>query len=157
MSQKSTSGTKLIATNKNARRYYEILETLEAGLALMGSEVKSMRGGKVSFKDGYVKIEAGQAWLVGVHIAPYEFATHFGHEPERPRQLLMHRREIDTLSAKVDQKGLSLIPLRLYFKHGRVKVEIGLGKGKKTFDRRDDLKQRDIARDTARELTSYNK
>ncbi|WP_126379305.1 SsrA-binding protein SmpB [Desulfovibrio ferrophilus] len=155
MSQKSTSGTKLIATNKNARRYYEILDTVEAGIALMGSEVKSLRESKVSFKDGYVRIDANGAWLVGVHIAPYEFATHFGHEPERPRQLLLHRREIDSLAAKVEQKGLSLVPTKMYFKRGKVKVEIALGKGKKTFDRRDDIKQRDIARDTARELTRY--
>lgn len=155
MAKNDTSGTKLIASNKNARRYYEILETVEAGIALIGSEVKSLRDGKVSFKDGYVKVDGGQAWLVGVHIAPYKYATHFGHEPERPRQLLMHKREILALAAKVEQKGLTLVPTRLYFRRGRVKVEIALGRGKKTFDRRDDIKQRDIARDTARELTRY--
>jgi len=155
MTQKSNSGTKLIASNKNAHRYYEILETVEAGLELMGSEVKSLRDGKVSFKDGYVKIDAGQAWLVGVHIAPYKEASYFGHDPERPRRLLMHKREILALAAKVEQKGLTLVPTKLYFSKGRVKAEVALGRGKKTFDRRDDLKQRDIARDTERELTRY--
>ena len=155
MTTAKSSGTKLIGTNKNARRYYEILDTFEAGLSLMGSEVKSLREGRVSFKDGYVKFSGGDAWLVGVHIAPYEYATHFGHEPERERRLLLHRHEIDTLTAKVEQKGLSVVPTRMYFRKGRVKVEIALCRGKKIHDRRDDIKQRDIARDTARELDRY--
>lgn len=149
------SGTKLIAVNKNARRNYEVLDVFEAGISLMGSEVKSLRLGRVSFKDGYVRLAEDEAWLVGVHVAPYEFATHFGHEPERERRLLLHDYEIHTLATKVEQKGLSVVPLKMYFKNGRVKVEIALCRGKKLHDRREDIKQRDVARDTARELARY--
>ncbi|SKA64585.1 SsrA-binding protein SmpB [Desulfobaculum bizertense] len=149
------AGTKSVAVNKNARRNYEILEVYEAGISLMGSEVKSIRNGHVSFKDGYVRVAGGQAMLIGVHIAPYENAVYTGHEPERERRLLLHSREIEALEAKVDQKGLSVIPIRLYFRNGKLKVEIGLGRGKKNFDRRDDIKRRDIARDTARELARF--
>lgn len=155
MTQKPRTGEKLIASNKNARRLYELLETFEAGVALMGSEVKSLRAGHVSFKDGYVRLKDGQAWLVGVHIAPYENAVHTGHDPERERRLLLHAHEIAQLQAKVEQKGLTVVPVRLYLKQGRVKLEIALGRGKKVHDRRDDIKNRDIARDTARELARY--
>ncbi|GAB6177578.1 SsrA-binding protein SmpB [Desulfobaculum senezii] len=155
MAKPAPSGIKIIAQNKNARRNYEILDTFEAGISLMGSEVKSLRAGRVNFKDGYVRIMDGEAILIGVHIAPYENAVHTGHEPERERKLLLHRREIDALSAKVDQKGLSVVPLKMYLKRGKVKVEIALGRGKKTYDRRDDIKKRDIARDTAREVARY--
>lgn len=155
MTQKPRTGEKLIATNKNARRLYELLETYEAGLALMGSEVKSLRAGQVSFKDGYVRLRGNEAWLVGVHIAPYENAVHTGHEAERDRKLLLHAHEIAQLRAKVEQKGLTVVPVRLYLKQGRVKLEIALGRGKKVHDRRDDIKDRDIARDTARELARY--
>jgi SsrA-binding protein len=155
MTQKPRTGEKLIASNKNARRLYELLETFEAGVALMGSEVKSLRAGHVSFKDGYVRLKDGQAWLVGVHIAPYENAVHTGHDPERERRLLLHAHELAQLQAKVEQKGLTVVPVRLYLKQGRVKLEIALGRGKKVHDRRDDIKNRDIARDTARELARY--
>ncbi|WP_028586251.1 SsrA-binding protein SmpB [Desulfocurvus vexinensis] len=155
MTQKPRTGEKLIATNKNARRLYELLETYEAGIALMGSEVKSLRAGHVSFKDGYVRLRDNEAWLVGVHIAPYENAVHTGHDPERERRLLLHAHEIAQLRAKVEQKGLTVVPVRLYLKQGRVKLEIALGRGKKVHDRRDDIKDRDIARDTARELARY--
>lgn len=155
MTQKPRTGEKLIATNKNAWRLYELLETYEAGIALMGSEVKSLRAGHVSFKDGYVRLRDNEAWLVGVHIAPYENAVHTGHDPERERRLLLHAHEIAQLRAKVEQKGLTVVPVRLYLKQGRVKLEIALGRGKKVHDRRDDIKDRDIARDTARELARY--
>ncbi len=148
-------GTKLIAQNKNARRNYEFLETLEAGISLMGSEVKSLRDGKVSFKDGYVAVRGGEAYLVGVHIAPYENANWTGHEPERERKLLLHAREIVRLSAQMDQKGLTVVPVRFYFKRGRIKLEIALARGKKTFDKRDDLRRKDMERDTARQLAGY--
>ncbi|MCM0754697.1 SsrA-binding protein SmpB [Desulfovibrio aminophilus] len=159
MSEKpEAAGRKPIAENRNARRLYEFTETLEAGLALQGSEVKSLRDGRVSFKDGYVDVRNGEAFLVGVHIAPYEKTSLFDRpDPERPRKLLLHRREIDRLQAKAEQKGLTIIPVRLYFTRGRVKLEIALAKGKKVHDRRDDLKQKDIARDTARQLAQYNK
>ena len=148
-------GTKLIAQNKNARRNYEFLETMEAGISLMGSEVKSLRDGKVSFKDGYVALRGGEAFLAGVHIAPYENASWTGHEPERERRLLLHSREIVRLSAQVEQKGLTVVPVRFYFKRGKVKLEIALAKGKKTYDKREDLKRRDMERDTARQLAGY--
>lgn len=149
-------GRKPIADNRNARRLYEFVETLEAGLALQGSEVKSLRAGQVSFKDGYVDFKDGEAFLVGVHITPYDKTSEFDRpDPERPRKLLLHRREIERLQAKVEQKGLTVIPARLYFTRGRVKLEIALAKGKKLHDRRDDLKQKDIARDTARQLAQY--
>ncbi|GAB6059025.1 SsrA-binding protein SmpB [Desulfonatronum parangueonense] len=144
-------GTRLIASNKKARHEYEILDTLEAGLALMGSEVKSLRDGKVSFKDGYVRFTNGEAILVGVHIAPYAHAVHTGHEPERPRKLLLHRHQIDAWSAKIGQKGLTVVPLKMYWKAGRAKIEIGLARGKKLHDKREDLKSRAIERDLARE------
>lgn len=157
MSEKpETAGRKPIADNRNARRLYEFVETLEAGLELQGTEVKSLRAGHVSFKDGYVDFQNGQAFLVGVHITPYDKTGEFDRpDPERPRRLLLHRREIERLQAKVEQKGLTVIPARLYFTRGRVKLEIALAKGKKLHDRRDDLKQKDIARDTARQLAQY--
>ncbi len=146
------SGEKLIAQNKKARRFYELLEKYEAGMALMGSEVKSLRAGRVSFKDGYVDFRGGEAFLTGVHIAEYAEASWTGHEPERPRKLLLHAAQIRLLRAKVEQKGLTVVPTRMYFKNGRAKVEIALAKGKKVFDRRQDIKDRDIARETARDL-----
>lgn len=149
------SGEKLIAQNKKARHLYEFLEKYEAGMVLTGTEVKSLRAGKVSFKDGYVKCAGGEAFLVGVHIAPYENAGYASHEPERPRKLLLHAHEVAALQAKVDQKGLTVVPVRMYFKNGRAKVEIALARGKKVFDRRDDLKARDLDRETARELNRH--
>ncbi|EHJ47746.1 SsrA-binding protein [Solidesulfovibrio carbinoliphilus subsp. oakridgensis] len=149
------SGEKLIAQNKKARHLYEFIDKYEAGLVLVGTEVKSLRAGHISFKDGYVKFTATEAFLVGVHIAPYENAGQDGHDPERPRKLLLHAAEINTLRAKVEQKGLTVAPVRVYFKNGKVKVEIALCRGKKTFDRRDDLKNRDLARDAARELARH--
>lgn len=147
----ATGGEKLIAQNKKARHLYEFLERLEAGLVLTGSEVKSLRAGRVSFKDGYVKFTAGEAFLVGVHVAPYENAGYSGHEPERPRKLLLHAEEIVRLRAKVEQKGLTVVPVRMYFNKGRVKIEIALARGRKVFDRKDALKERDLAREADRE------
>jgi SsrA-binding protein len=146
---------KIIAANKQARRLYDLLDTLEAGIALTGSEVKSLRQGRVAFKDGYVRFTENAAFLVGVHIAPYENAGYAQHEPERERQLLLHAREIAQLKAKSEQKGLTVIPVLLYFSRGRVKLEIALGKGKRLHDRRDDIKERDIKRDTEREMARH--
>ena len=151
------AGEKLIATNKQARRLYEFIEVLEAGLVLMGSELKSLREGRVNFMDGYVRFNKDEAWLVGIHIAPYANAGMDPHEPTRERKLLLHHRQIDHLQAMAAQKGLTVIPVRLYFKNGRVKLEIALGKGKNVHDRRDDLKARDMARDTARQLADIRK
>lgn len=145
-----------IGTNKQARRLYEILETFEAGISLLGSEVKSLRGGHVSFKDGYVSFRDGSAFLVGVHIAPYEKTGAYDqHEPERPRRLLLHKQEITNLQSKTEQKGLSVIPMKMYFSRGKVKVQIGLGRGKNVHSKKQDLKDKDIARDTARQLAAY--
>jgi len=148
-------GVKSIAVNKKVRHHYELLESFEAGLALQGVEVKSLRQGKVSFKDGYVDFKDDEAWLKGVHIAPYENAGYVTVNPERERKLLLHTYEIKRLTAKVEQKGLSVVPVKLYFKNGKVKLEIAIARGKKLHDKREDLKQRDIAKDTARQMARY--
>jgi SsrA-binding protein len=150
-----TEGVKPIALNKQARREYELLDLMEAGLALTGSEVKSLRAGKVSLKEGYVRLEGGSAWLCGVTIAPYENAGYAQHEPDRERRLLLHAGEIAMLRAKVEQKGLTVVPVRMYFKNSRVKIEIALARGKKLHDKREDLKARMVERDTARELARF--
>lgn len=151
------AGEKLIALNRNARRLYEFVEQLEAGIALTGSELKSLREGRVNFMDGYVRFQNGEAWLTGVHIAPYANAGMDQHEPTRERKLLLHNREIVKLQASAAQKGLTVVPVRLYFKAGRVKLEIALGRGKNVHDRRDDLKARDLDRDTQRQLADYKR
>ena len=146
------TGTKTIATNRRARHDYEVLEAFEAGLALLGSEVKSLRAGRADLKDGYGVIERGQAWLVGVHVSPYQFARDGGHDPDRARKLLLHRGEIERIRGKLDQKGLTLIPLRLYFKEGKAKVEMGLAKGKAKYDKRETLKRRQAEREMQRAI-----
>jgi SsrA-binding protein len=147
------SGTKLIATNRRARRNYEVLETVEAGLVLRGSEVKSLRLGHVQLGDAFGRIDGGEAWLLSLHIAPYEQSqAHSGHEPERPRKLLMHREEIDRLRAKVDEQRLSLVPLSINFKDGRAKIDLALAKGRKTYDERQVIAQRDADREAARAI-----
>ncbi|MFW5486935.1 MAG: SsrA-binding protein SmpB [Desulfovibrio sp.] len=146
---------KTVAVNKKARHEYEFLEIFEAGMSLVGTEVKSMRQGKISFKDGHIQFRNNEAWLVGVHIAPYDHSGYSEHDPERPRKLLLHTREITQLSAKVDQKGLAVIPTKIYLVHGRFKVEIALARGKKTYDRKQELKQRDIDRETKRQMVNF--
>ncbi|QJB56454.1 SsrA-binding protein SmpB [Pseudodesulfovibrio sp. zrk46] len=154
--KKHKTSPNTIGTNKQARRLYEILETFEAGISLLGSEVKSLRGGHVSFKDGYVSFHDGSAFLVGVHIAPYEQTGPYDqHDPERRRRLLLHKHEIEVLQSKVDQKGLTVVPMKMYFSKGKVKLQIGLGRGKNVHSKKQDLKDRDIARDTARQLAAY--
>jgi SsrA-binding protein len=149
------TGTKLIATNRQARRNYEVLETVEAGLVLRGSEVKSLRLGHVQLGDAYGRIEGGEMWLHSLHIAPYENSqAHTGHEPERRRKLLLHRDEIDRLRAKVDEERLSLVPLSIYFKEGRAKIDLALAKGRKTYDKRQVIAQRDADRDAARAMAA---
>jgi SsrA-binding protein len=146
-------GVKIIATNRQARRSYEILETIEAGLALRGSEVKSLRESKVQLADAYARIEGGEAWLVSMHIAPYSHAhAHSGHDPDRRRKLLLHRGEILRLQARVDQERLTLVPLSLYFKDGRVKVELAVGRGRRTYDKRQAIAQRDADLEARRAL-----
>ena len=147
-------GEKIITKNRKARHDYEILETMEAGLSLTGTEVKSLRDGKVNLKDSYAQIKEGELWLVAVHISPYDFGNINNHDPERERKLLMHAKEIQRLIGKVQLQGLTLIPLKLYFKRGRVKVELGLARGKHNYDRRHDLAKRDAEREMKRAIKS---
>ena len=142
------TGVKIIATNRQARRDYELLDEVEAGIVLQGSEVKSLREAKVTLADSYARIDDGEAWLVGLHIAPWRTAgVHAGHEPERRRKLLLRRDEIERLKARIDQDHLTLVPLALYFKDGRAKVEIALAKGKKSYDKRHTLAERTANRE----------
>jgi SsrA-binding protein len=151
------AGEKVVATNRQARHHYEILETHEAGLVLRGTEVKSLREGHVSFKDSYAAVEAGEAWLIGCHIAPYHHGTDANHDPERRRKLLLHRREINRLLGKVAERGLTLIPLRLYFKEGRAKLELGLARGKKLHDKRASIREREVKRELAKEAGAHRR
>ena len=151
---KKTQGS-MIAVNKKARHYYELLEYVEAGISLTGSEMKSIRAGAVNFKDAYVSFSNGQATLLGLHIAPYANAGYAQHEPDRPRALLLHAREIENFSEKVEQKGLAVLPVNMHFKNGKVKVELALGRGKKMHDQRQDLKQAAELRDAQREMTKF--
>src|SRR5438093_13250074 len=140
-------GDRTVASNRRARHEYEILETVEAGLVLRGTEVKALRTGLVNFKDAYATVRNDEVWLLGCHISPYSHGTDANHEPERDRKLLMHRREISRLTGKVAERGLTLIPLRLYFKSGRAKLEIGLARGKKLHDKRSALREKETRRE----------
>ena len=151
MSQKTPPST--VALNKKARHLYELSEFTEAGIVLTGPEVKSIRAGKVNFIDSYVDFRQGEAWLVSLHIAPYANAGYVSQEPDRARKLLLHEREISKFAGLVAQQGLTVVPVRLYFKRGKIKVEIALGKGKKLYDHRETLKRRAEERDMARELS----
>ncbi len=143
-------GVKVVTTNRNARRNYEVVDTFEAGLVLLGSEVKSVRAGQMELKDSYGDIRRGEAYLVNAHIAPYDYAYEGGHEPERMRKLLLHRRQIDRLSGALAEKGLTLVPLRVYFRDGKAKVELALAKGKRTVDKRRSLRDREHQREMER-------
>ena len=149
MSAKSDSGEKLIASNKKAFHDFHILEKHEAGIALTGTEVKSLRDGRANLKDSYVIFKREEAFLFATHISPYTHGNRENHDPERTRKLLLHRREIEKLEQAVVEKGLTVIPLRLYFKGGRVKVEIAVVRGKKLFDKRETEKRREADRETA--------
>jgi SsrA-binding protein len=146
------SGTKLIADNRRARHDYELLERLEAGIQLTGTEVKSLREGRVQLGQAYAEIRDGEAWLVGASIAEYAQSGHFAHAPERDRKLLLHRHELDALHGKVREKGLTLVPTRMYFKDGRAKVEIALARGRERGDKRRAIAERDAKRQMDRAL-----
>jgi len=151
-------GTKLIASNRQARRNYTITDVLEAGVVLQGSEVKAMREAQVQLSDAFARIRDGEAWLEGVHVAPYAYAHGVGsHAPDRPRKLLLHRDEIRRLKALIDTERVALVPMSLYFKDGRVKVELGVGKGRTKGDKRQAIAARDSQRDIERELGRANK
>lgn len=151
-------GATLIASNRSARHDYAIEDTVECGIVLLGSEVKSMRESQVQLVDSFARIRNGEVWLEGMHVAPYTFAIGFGaHDPDRPRKLLLHRDEIRRLKARVDQERVSLVPLGLYFLNGRVKVELGVGKGRAKADKRQAIAARDAAREAEREMGRYRK
>lgn len=141
-----------IIKNRQARFNYEILDTYEAGIALTGSEVKSLRGGNVQLSDAYGIVKDGEAFLVGVHISPYAFARAGGHEPDRTRRLLLHKKEIERIGARLGKERLTMVPLSLYFKNGKVKVELGIGKGKTKYDKRETIKKRDQKREIDRAI-----
>jgi len=144
----SKTGTRIICQNRKARHEYHIEDTYEAGMVLLGPEVKSIREGRINLKDGYVEIKNGEAWLQNVHISPYSFATNTSRlDPLRPRKLLLHKRQIKKLSGKVKERGYTLIPLKVYFSNGRAKVEIALAKGKKIYDKRESLKRKTMDRE----------
>lgn len=142
----------MIAQNRRARHEYEVIETLECGVVLVGSEVKSLRGGRASIEDGYGRMKEGEVWLVGCDIPEYKQANQFNHEPKRPRKLLLHRREIKRFASRAYEKGMTLVPLKMYFKQGRAKVLLGICKGRKTFDKREAMKKADVTRDIARAM-----
>ena len=146
---------KIITKNKKARHDYHILETHETGIALAGTEVKSVRNGRINLSDSHARVRNGELWLIGMHISPYEQGNVFNHDPLRDRKLLMHRREIEKLRRGIEEKGLTLVPLAVYLKRGRVKIELGLAKGKKLYDKREDRAARDAKReiDRARKKT----
>lgn len=146
----SSAGILVAAVNKKARVEYEILDRIEAGVALIGSEVKSIREGGMNLKESYVRVKGAEIFLIGAHISPYRHSRADAHEPTRERKLLLHRREIDRLAGQVQQKGLTLVPLRVFFKNGRAKLEVGLGRGKKLYDKREDIKAREAQREIER-------
>jgi SsrA-binding protein len=145
---------KVVATNRKASHEFFLLERYEAGIVLQGSEIKSIRGGQISLAEAYVRVDGREAWLMDAHIAPYEQANRFNHEPRRPRKLLLHRSEIRRLWDDVRQKGATVVPVRVYLKEGRAKVEIALAKGKKLYDKRETIAKRDAEREIERQ---YNK
>jgi len=155
LSRRGEDITKLVCQNKNARFNYFISEVVEAGMVLSGTEVKSLRLGKANLKDGFVRITNEEAFLHNMHISPYPFAAYGNHEPDRIRKLLLHKREIKRLMGKVKERGLTLIPVKVYFRDGKAKVEIALAKGKKLYDKREDLKRKAEKRDMERSIKKY--
>ena len=153
---KNSEGYKIVSDNRKARYLSEILETYEAGIVLQGTEVKSIRAGKVNLQDAYALIRGGEAWLLNAHISPFEKASgYFNHDTRRTRKLLLHKEEINKLLGQVEQKGLTLVPLKMYLKNGRVKVDIAVGRGKKLHDKREDIRQKDDKRAMERAMKRY--
>jgi SsrA-binding protein len=144
---------KTVSKNRKALFEYFIIETIEAGISLKGSEIKSIRAGQVSLQEAYIQIEKSEAWLINSHIAVYDAASYTNHEPKRPRRLLLHKKEIRELSLTVKQKGVTIIPLKMYLKDGRAKIEIAVAKGKKLYDKRQDLSEKDSKRDIERAMS----
>ncbi len=148
----SDNAIKVVSTNRKARHDYHIEDSFEAGIALTGTEVKSIRSSKVNLKDSYAKVEGGELFLYNMHVSPYDPGNRFNHDPVRTRKLLMHKVEIGRLAGKVQEKGYALIPLKIYLKQGRVKVELGLARGKKKYDKRRDIAERDRKREMERDM-----
>ncbi len=153
MAKKINDGIKIVCQNRKARHLYHIDDTIEAGIVLLGPEVKSLREGRANLTDSYVVFKEGEAWLQNVHITPYKHSsTHTSLDPTRPRKLLLHKREIKRLSGKVQERGYTLIPLKIYFRNGKAKVELALARGKKLYDKREALKRRDLDRELAKKF-----
>ena len=158
MASKDDQPNHTIADNRKARHDYFIDESYEAGLALTGSEIKSVRGGRVNLRGGYARVLNNEIWLYDVHISPYEQSgTHYNHEPTRPRKLLLHRREISRILGQVERQGFTLVPLRMYFKGRRAKIDLGLARGKKLYDKRDDIAKRESKRDIERVMKARSR
>lgn len=149
-------GTKTVASNRRARHDYDVAETYECGIALVGSEVKSLRAGEVTLQDAYARVQDGEVWLHGMHVKPYEFAK-APPDPVRPRKLLLHRKEIDRLLGMTSTQGMTLVPLRLYFSHGLAKVELAVAKGRRRYDKREAIKERESKREAERALRSRSR
>ena len=147
-----TLGAKVLATNRRARFNYQVEDSFECGVALVGTEVKSIKAGEFSFSDAYGRIRDNELWLIGFHVTPYAHGTIFNHEPDRERRLLIHRQEIKRLKRKVDERGFTLIPMKVYLKKGLIKIEMGVCRGKNLFDKRQTIKHRDLNREAEREL-----
>ncbi|HNX72659.1 MAG TPA: SsrA-binding protein SmpB [Spirochaetales bacterium] len=147
---------KVIAVNRRAHFDYSVEDTFECGIALLGTEVKSIKDGRVSFKDAYAEVRGNEIWVKNLHIAEYVFASVFSHDPDRPKKLLLHAQEIKRIDRRVREKGYTLIPLSIYLKHGLVKIELGLCKGKKAYDKKADIKERDLQMDLRREIRERN-
>ena len=155
MAGKDNQPNQTVADNRKARHDYCIDESYEAGIALTGSEIKSVRAGRVNLRGGYARVVSGEVWLYDVHISPYEQSgSHFNHEPTRPRKLLLHRREISRILGQVERQGFTLVPLRVYFKGRRAKLDLGLARGKKLYDKREDIAKREAKRDIERVMKS---
>lgn len=152
-----SNAIKIIAQNRKARHDYEILDAYEAGIALQGTEVKALREGRANLKDSYARVEGGEVFLYKAHISEYTQGNRFNHDPERRRKLLLHKYEINRLRGRVEERGLTLIPLKLYFKKGRAKIEIGIARGKKHFDKRRDIAERDARREMEREFKAQTR
>ena len=155
VARQSEGGEKQIATNRKALRDYFLVDQYEAGIALTGTEIKSARAGRVNLRDGYVQIKRGEAWLVNVHISPYDYGNRENHDPLRQRKLLLHRREIAKLQSKVAERGWTIVPLRMYLKDGRAKVEIALVRGKRLYDKRAAVAERDLDRELQRAVKEW--
>jgi len=157
VAKKATEGIKVVATNRKARHDYTIEDTIEAGIVLIGSEIKSIRGGRVNLRDSYASIEDGEVWMHNTHIAPYDPASRFGHEPRRKRKLLLHKRQIARLASRVQEKGYTLIPLRMYLSNNRAKVELALARGKRQYDKRAAIAKREDQRRALRALREHER